>query len=68
MVERLFEHLTLDGAAPFLVYYGEFVNDLFCGTDYAFIPLDIALWRFLLLQQYQMQLIDEGKLTWNRER
>ena len=60
MVERLIENTPLDGNEPFLIYYGDFVNDLFCGKNYTCNDIGITLWHFLRQQQYQRIVFYEG--------
>ncbi len=69
MTERLFEGLQLDTKEPFLIYFGEFVNDFFCGRNYTCDPVDVALWRYFRAQQYQRIVFFEGayKLYWYDE-
>ncbi len=60
MAERLVENLSLDGGSPFLIYFGDFINDVFCEKNYACSNIGIALWRFLRQKQYQRIVFYEG--------
>lgn len=70
MTERLIEGLQLNEKEPFLIYFGDFVNDFFCGLNYTCDPVDVALWRYFRAQQYQRIVFFEGanKLYWYDER
>jgi ATP-dependent Clp protease ATP-binding subunit ClpA len=59
-VERLTQYLHLDGGEQFIILYGGFVNDLFCGLDLTVHHINITLWRFFQSQGYQRIIFYDG--------